>query len=82
MSHFGIGTLVLPGGFARLELSPTCLALPLTSGEVGHFRSFPFPLSLSSTAPLPCKTPLLLLGIIGLAATLMEFKEGLMATLV
>jgi hypothetical protein len=27
-------------------------------------------------APLPCKTPLLLLGIIGLVATLLEFEEG------
>jgi hypothetical protein len=48
-------------------------------GLFGRFRSFLVPFLLSSTAPLPCKTPLLLLGIIGLAATLLEFEEGLLS---
>jgi hypothetical protein len=56
--------------------------LPLTRGHERRFRSFPFPFSLSSTAPLPCKTPFLLLGIVGLAAALLEFEEGLVAPLV
>ena len=34
------------------------------------------PFMLSSTAPLLCKTLLLLLGVIGLAATLLEIEEG------
>ncbi len=58
------------------ELLSTGPALPLMRGLFGHFGSLPIPFSLSSMAPLPCKTPLLLLGIIGLAATLLEFKEG------
>jgi hypothetical protein len=48
-------------------------------GLFGRFRRFPVPFPLSSTAPLPCKTPLLLLGIIGLAAALLEFEEGLLS---
>ena len=74
--HFGIGALVLAGAFAGLELSSTCHALALTCRESGRFRSLSIPLTLSRSAPLPCKTPLLLLGIIGLAAALLEFEEG------
>jgi hypothetical protein len=48
-------------------------------GLVGHFHGFPFPFPLSSTAPLPCKTPLLLLGIVGLTAALLEIEKGLVA---
>jgi hypothetical protein len=74
--HFGHGALVLAGSFAGLELASTCLTLPLTHGKLGHFRSFMIPFTLSSTAPFPCKMPLLLLGIIGLLATLLEIEEG------
>jgi len=48
-------------------------------GEGGSLGRFSLPLLLSSTAPLPCKAPLLLLGIIGLAAALLEFEEGFVA---
>ncbi len=68
---------MLPGGFAGFELTSACPTLPLTRGSFGHFRSLPCPFWLGTTAPLPCRTPLLLLGIIGLAATLLEIKEGL-----
>ena len=67
---------MLAGAFAGLELSSTCHALVLTGGKFSCFHSLPIPFPLSSLAPLPCKTPLLLLGIIGLAATLLEFEEG------
>jgi hypothetical protein len=74
--HFGFGALVLLGGFAGLKLTSTCHALSLARGKFGHFRSFPFPFAFRSTASLPCKMPLLLLGIIGLVAALLEFEEG------
>ena len=64
------------GSFAGIELASTCLALPLTGRKFGYLGSFPISLLLSSTAPFPCKTPLLLLGMIGLAAALLEFEEG------
>jgi len=43
---------------------------------VGHLGSLAFALSFGSSAPLPCKTPLLPLGVVGLATTLLEFEEG------
>ena len=67
---------MLAGSFAGLELLSTCLILTLMGGKFSHFRSLTLPFLLSGSAPLPCKTPLLLLGIIGLAATLLEFEEG------
>jgi hypothetical protein len=70
---------VLLGGLAGLELASACLALPLARGKFGRFRSFPFPFAFRSTAPLPCKTPLLLLGIVGLAAARLEVEEGKIA---
>ena len=70
---------MLAGGFTGIELVPTCPVLPLARGLFGHFRSFPFPFSLRSTAPFLCKMPLLLLGIVGLVAALLEFEEGLIA---
>jgi hypothetical protein len=77
--HFGFGALVLAGSFAGVELSSTCHALPLAGGLFSRFRRLPFPFSLSSTAPLLCKTPLLLLGIIGLTAARLEIEEGKVA---
>jgi hypothetical protein len=74
--HFGFGALVLLGGFVELELVSTHPALLLLSGEFGCLGSFPVPLLLRSLAPLSCKPSLLLLGIVGLAAALLEFKEG------
>jgi hypothetical protein len=53
--------------------------LPLTWWELGCLGSFPVPFTLGSTAPLPCKTPLLLLGIVGLAAARLEIEEGKVA---
>ena len=70
---------MLRSSLARLELTSTVHTFLLTSREVGRLGSFPIPLSLRRTAPLPCKTPLLLLGIIGLVATLLEFEEGQVA---
>jgi hypothetical protein len=67
---------VLVGNLAGLELSSTCLALLLTGGSLGHFHSLTVPFLFSSTAALLCKTPLLLLRIIGLAAALLEIEEG------
>jgi len=77
MYHFGMAlAFVLVGDLARFELTSTYQALSLVGGRGGRFRSLMIPFLLSSTAALPCKLPLLLLGIIGLAATLLEFKEG------
>ena len=67
---------MLAGAFAGLELSSTCHALALMGRESGCFHSLSIPFPLSHSAPLPCKTPLLLLGIIGLAAALLEFEES------
>jgi len=68
--------LVLAGDFAGLELASTCLALPLMGRVFSRFCSLMIPFLFGSMAALPCKTPLLLLGIIGLAATLLEFEKG------
>jgi len=77
MSHFGMAlALVLVGSFARCELAHTIQALMLTGGSFGNFCLLMNLFLLSSTAVLPCKMPLLLLGIVGLAATLLDFKEG------
>ena len=67
---------MLAGSFVGIELVSTCLALLLTKSKFGHLGSFPISLLLSIMALFPCKTLLLLLGIIGLAATLLEFEEG------
>jgi hypothetical protein len=72
---------VLAGGFAGGELASTPLALPLTLGQFGCLSSLMFLLALSSTAPFTCKTLLLLLGIVGLAATLLEIEEGNVETI-
>jgi hypothetical protein len=48
-------------------------------GWFGRVRAFPVPFPLSSTHPIPCKTPIHLLGIIGFAAALLEFEEGLLS---
>ena len=79
--HFGFRALglVLLGSFARLELASACQALSLTCGKFSHFCSLPFPSTLGSRAPFPCKTPLLLLGPVGLAATQLEIEEGKIA---
>ena len=73
---FGLGALVLAGGFVGGELASTSLALPLDRREFSSLGHLMIPFMLSSTAPLPCKTLLLLLGVIGLAATLLEIEEG------
>jgi len=65
-----------PGGLARCELPSARHAFPETRGTVGHLGSLAFALSFGSSAPLPCKTPLLPLGVVGLATTLLEFEEG------
>jgi hypothetical protein len=67
---------VLAGGFAGGELASTPLTLPLALGKLGCLGSFVFLLVLSNTALFTCKMLLLLLGIVGLAATLLEIKEG------
>ncbi|KAI9433613.1 hypothetical protein BJY52DRAFT_1231505 [Lactarius psammicola] len=76
----GLLALVSAGSFVGIELASTYLTLPLTSRELSCFCSFTVPLPLSSSSPFPCKTPLLLLGIVGLAATLLEFEEGTSAS--
>ena len=48
-------------------------------GGMSSFHRFTFPLMLGSMALILCKIPLLLLGIIGLAATILKFKEGKVA---
>ena len=77
MNHFGVPSALVPlHSLARLELASTDQAGLLVRGQLGRLSSLTFPLALSSTALLPCKTLLLLLGIVGLAATLLELKEG------
>ena len=71
-----LSTFVPLSSLARLELASTSQAFPLAGGKLGGLSSLPLPFPLRSTASLPCKTPLLLLGIIGLAATLLEIEEG------
>jgi hypothetical protein len=73
---------VLAGSFAGLELASACLTSPLTGGKLSSFRRFTNPFPLSSTAPFPCKTPLLLLGIVGLATALLEIEEGRVTLLI
>jgi hypothetical protein len=67
---------VLAGGFSGGKLASAPLTLPLTLGKFDHLGSLMFLLMLSSTAPFMCKTLLLFLGIVGLAATLLEIEEG------
>ena len=73
--HFGIGALVPAGGFVGIELSSTCHILTLTGGKFSCLGSLMFLFLLSGLAPFLCKMLLLLLGVIGLAATLLKFKE-------
>jgi hypothetical protein len=48
-------------------------------GTMGHLSSLTFPFLFRGMAPFPCKTLLLLLGIVGLAAALLELEEGKIA---
>jgi hypothetical protein len=45
-------------------------------GEFGGLGLLSHVFPLGGMASFPCKSPLLLLGVIGLAATLLEFEEG------
>lgn len=76
--HFGFGALVLLGGFAQCELASTRYTLPLMGGEACSLGRFPFHFLLGCTTLLPYKTPLLL-GIVGIAAALLEFEEDSIA---
>ena len=54
--------------------------IALAFWKFGSFHRLMVPFPLGSTASLPCKMPLLLLGIIGLAAALLEFEVILLIT--
>ena len=78
-STLELGHLCLLAVLRDLNFRPHATHCRSRAGEFGHFRGLTFPSRLGSTAPLPCKTPLLLLGIVGLAATRMEIEEGKIA---
>ena len=76
---------MLLGSFAGhqdLNLHPSGVHMPCIAAGVWEFCSFPFPFMFRSTAPLSCKTPLLLLGIVGLVAAFLEIEDGLIAPLI
>ena len=75
-------TLVPLRSLARLEHMSTDQARPLALRKFSHFRRFPISFMLRRTAMLLCKTLLLLLGIIGLAATHLKFEEGQVTLLI
>jgi hypothetical protein len=70
---------VLAGSFAGLETASTLTARLRWLGQLGRFRSLTVPLSLGSPAPFPCKTLLLVMGVVGLTATRAKIEEGLIA---
>ena len=82
LHHFGTAAFMLPGLLSGVKLASASQALPFPGRALGSFSCFTFPLPFGSMAVFPYKTLLLLLGIVGLSATLLKSKEGQVTFLV